>query len=51
MPRINRRKVVRPSLETLEKSISETSYLATGIKFGVSDNCIRKWIKQYKQNI
>lgn len=39
----------RPSLETLRKDIAETSYVATGKKYGVSDNCIRKWINKYEK--
>ena len=54
---ISKRKVERPSLETLLKEVKETSYRETGEKYGVSDNAIRKWIKTYggvppkKQNI
>ena len=40
-----RRKVDRPSQEELKKMVSEIGYSATGRKFGVSDNAIRKWIK------
>ena len=35
----------RPSQEQLLKEIEETNYCAVGRKYGVSDNCIRKWIK------
>jgi|GEM_PF-4143211 len=42
------RKVERPPLEILEKEVLENGYCATGRKYGVSDNCIRKWIKSYK---
>lgn len=45
----NKRKVVnRPSLETILNDIKETSFVATGKKYGVSDNTIRKWIKYYQ---
>jgi len=37
----------RPSCEQLIKEVEETSYLAVGKKYGVSDNAIRKWIKAY----
>jgi hypothetical protein len=37
----------RPSCEQLIKEIEETSYIAVGKKYGVSDNAIRKWIKAY----
>jgi hypothetical protein len=39
----------RPSLEQLEKDIKETNFVKTGKKYNVSDNCIRKWIKNYKK--
>ena len=45
---LDNRKVERPSLEQLLKDIEETNYVATGKKYGVSDNTIRKWIKNYK---
>lgn len=35
----------RPSKEQLLKEIEETNYCAVGRKYGVSDNCIRKWLK------
>jgi hypothetical protein len=37
-------KVERPPYEQLLKEIQETSYLAVGRKYGVSDNAIRKWM-------
>lgn len=41
----NRRKVERPSLEQLKKEVEELGYSATGRKYGVSDNAIRKWLR------
>jgi hypothetical protein len=41
----NRRKTERPELEILLKETNEIGFLATGRKYGVSDNTIRKWIK------
>ena len=35
----------RPSIEILKKDIEEYGYKGTGRKYGVSDNSIRKWIK------
>jgi transposase-like protein len=29
--------------------IAETSYLAVGRKYGVSDNAIRKWVRAYER--
>lgn len=37
----------RPNCEQLLKEIEETSYVAVGKKYGVSDNAIRKWMKAY----
>ena len=41
----NQRKIERPDNETLIKEIEELGYSATGRKYGVSDNAIRKWLK------
>ncbi len=42
------RKVVdRPSFEELQDFLKTNSYVATGKKYGVSDNTIRKWIRAY----
>jgi transposase-like protein len=38
----------RPSAEELQKMLEETSFLAVGRKYGVSDNAVRKWAKKYK---
>lgn len=45
--RLDKRKVERPSLETLLKESKELGFSATGRKYGVSDNAIRLWIKLY----
>jgi len=39
------RKVQRPPQEQLLEEINEHGYSATGRKYGVSDNAVRKWIK------
>lgn len=44
-----RRKVERPPIEKLIKEVDEIGYSATGRKYGVSDNAIRKWIKTNKR--
>lgn len=44
----NMRLVERPPYEQLMKEIEETSYVAVGKKYGVSDNAIRKWVKTYR---
>lgn len=41
------RKVVRPSKEELEKLVSEKPVVCVGEMFGVSDNAIREWMRQY----
>jgi len=43
------RKQIRPSYEILLSEIEESSFLAVGRKYGVSDNTIRKWIKTYEK--
>lgn len=37
----------RPSIESLKNDVNNIGFRATGRKYGVSDNCIRKWIKNY----
>ena len=50
--KLNKRKIKnRPSLETLLKDLENLPYTKVGKKYGVSDNCIRKWIKQYQKNL
>jgi len=39
----------RPTLEQLEEDLINNTYINVGIKYGVSDNTIRNWIKQYKK--
>ncbi len=40
------RRVERPSYDELVREIAETSYLAVGRRYGVSDNAVRKWVRQ-----
>ncbi len=47
--KIKKRKVVRPTYSNLLNDISRIGYSATGRKYNVSDNAIRKWIKQYEK--
>jgi len=42
---IFKQKVDRPPLKQLMKDVDEFGFSATGRKYGVSDNAIRKWIK------
>jgi len=47
--RRGRRRVERPPYSQLVAEIEATSYCAVGRKYGVSDNAIRKWVRQYKR--
>lgn len=42
---LSQRKVERPSIENLKIEVTNNGFLATGRKYGVSDNTIRKWMK------
>jgi len=48
-PRPSTRKAERPPYDQLLAEIAATSYSAVGRKYGVSDNAIRKWVRQYEQ--
>jgi hypothetical protein len=38
----------RPSLEQINTDLKELkTFVKVGLKYNVSDNCIRKWIKKY----
>jgi transposase-like protein len=43
------RRVDRPPYDQLLREISETSYSAVGRRYGVSDNAVRKWVRQYER--
>jgi len=49
IPKPHRRKVERPPYAQLLREIDETSYLAVGRRYGVSDNAIRKWVRWYER--
>ena len=49
--KIAQRKVIRPTLEQLQKDLTQFSMVCIGRKYGVSDNTIRKWIKKYEKEI
>jgi transposase-like protein len=44
------RRVARPPYEELLSEIAATGYVAVGCKYGVSDNAIRKWVRQYERD-
>lgn len=43
-----RKKVPRPHKAKLEREIKKHSWVALGRKYGVTDNAIRKWARDYK---
>ncbi|HEX6229472.1 MAG TPA: hypothetical protein VFZ41_08450 [Solirubrobacterales bacterium] len=51
VPNPESRKVERPPYEQLLEELKETSYLAVGRKYGVSDNAVRKWVRFYQRQI
>jgi hypothetical protein len=42
------RKTARPTYDALASDVKNLGYSATGRKYGVSDNAIRKWMKSYQ---
>ena len=46
---IKKRKIDRPSYDELKLEVKRNGYSATGRKYGVSDNAIRKWIQYYEK--
>jgi hypothetical protein len=46
---IIQRKVKRPEFDVLQNEVNELGYSATGRKYCVSDNAIRKWLKFYNK--
>lgn len=43
------RRAERPPYHELLRMIEETSWRAVGRRYGVSDNAIRKWVRQYER--
>lgn len=48
-PQTKLRVVDRPPLDQLLAEIDELGYSAVGRKYGVSDNAIRKWVRQHER--
>lgn len=46
--KLDARRVEWPSREQLEQDINSMNWCAIGRKYGVSDNAVRKWAKQYQ---
>jgi hypothetical protein len=51
VPRLDVRSSERPPYLVLLNEIEKNGYVATGRKYGVSDNAIRKWVKFYEREI
>jgi transposase-like protein len=49
-PRPDLRRVQRPLYEQLLREVAESGYVAVGRRYGVSDNAIRKWVRQYERD-
>ena len=49
VPNRGLRRVERPPYDQLLREIAETSYVAVGRRYGVSDNAIHKWVRQYER--
>ncbi len=47
--RPERRKVTRPPYTHLMREIGALGYAGTGRRYGVSDNAVRKWLRQYER--
>jgi hypothetical protein len=50
-PRPEQRVVVRPPYAQLLREIQALGYSGTGRRYGVSDNAIRKWVRQYEKEL
>jgi hypothetical protein len=48
-PRPQARRVDRPPHPQLLREVEAIGYCATGRRYGVSDNAIRKWLRQYER--
>ena len=50
-PRPARRRVERPPYPHLRQEIAALGYVGTGRRYGVSDNAVRKWMRQYEREL
>lgn len=50
-PRPSERRVFRPPYSQLIREVRALGYCAVGRRYGVSDNAIRKWIRQYEREL
>lgn len=44
----NKRGIAKPTKEVLQKEVQETPMTKLGQKYGVSDNAVKKWCKNYE---
>lgn len=51
IPKTALRRVERPPYDQLLRDIAETSWSAVGRRYGVSDNAVRKWVRQYERQM
>jgi hypothetical protein len=51
VPRPGSRRVDRPPYTQLVREVRTIGYSATGRRYGVSDNAIRKWIRAYEEEL
>jgi len=51
IPRPEARKVPRPPYARLLREVNAIGFLATGRRYGVSDNAVRKWIHWYETEL
>lgn len=49
VPNLASRKVARPTEKQLRADVDALGFLATGRKYGVSDNAVRKWLVWYER--
>lgn len=49
--RPGRRKVRRPPYTHLAREVLVLGYVGTGRRYGVSDNAIRKWLRDYEREV
>jgi transposase-like protein len=48
-PRPHARKVARPPYAQLMREVHALGWSAVGRRYGVSDNAVRKWVRQYER--
>jgi uncharacterized C2H2 Zn-finger protein len=49
VPKPELRRVERPAYEELLRQVADAGWSAVGRRYGVSDNAIRKWVRQYER--